>query len=148
MSRKKHENPFSFVDGLSGCAFATVSEMQVTSAAYRKLSDKAKVLLVVCKLCRQYHTGKDKDGKPRTIHGNILYFFFNRKLAERYGFVNPNKTRAALVELILYGFVDVIENNGHRHKKNVYAFCAKWQQYNGSDLELSDGARTYIQGKK
>lgn len=145
--KKKTPNPFAGVDGLDGCAFTTVSDTQVLSPAYRKLSDKAKTLLIVCKLCRKYHRGEDKNEKPRTIKGNILYFYFNRKLAEQYGFKNPNVTRAALVELVRYGFIDVIENNAHRHIRNIYAYCSKWQQYNGQDIELSNAARTFVQGK-
>lgn len=147
MSRKKHNNPFARVDGMNGGAFCTLSDEQATSRAYMKLSDGAARLLMVCKLCRQYHTGTDKDGRSRAIQGNILYFYLNRKLAERYGFTNPNRTRAEMIELVRLGFIDVIECNAHRRKKNVYAYCSKWQQYNGQDIELSNAARTFIQGK-
>ena len=149
MSRKKKTpNPFAWVDGMGeGIAFTQMSEAQILSPAYRKLSDKAKTLLIVVKMCRKYHRGSDTDGNPRTIKGNILYFYFNRKIAEQYGFKNPNVTRKALCELIRYGFIDVIENNAHRRIKNVYAYCSKWQGYKGQDIELSKAALLFINGK-
>lgn len=148
MGRKKQSNPFADVDGLDGCAYAVISDKQYNSAAYKMLSEKGKDILTVCKLCRQFHVGTDKNGNSRTINGNRLYFYLNRELAERYGFKNPNVTRLAMIEVVKYGFIDVIENNSHRHKKNVYAYSSKWLEYCGNDLELSRGARTFIQGKK
>lgn len=149
MSRKRNNNPFAYVDGIGkGTPFAILSDTQAKSPTYQKLSDGAKYVLMVCRLCRQFHSGTDKDGRSRNIQGNILYFYFNREIQKRYGLNNPNKVRRELVELVQNGFVDVIENNSHRHIKNVYAFSSKWAELDkGQDIELSNGAKIFIQGK-
>lgn len=149
MSRTKKTNPFAYCDGLEKNApFAMLTDKQALSPTYQKLSDGAKHVLMICRLCRKYHKGTDKNGSSRSIHGNNLYFYFNRAIQKQYGLTNPNRVRAELIELVSKGFLDVIECNAHRRKKNVYAFCAKWQELDHSgEITLSDGARTYIQGK-
>lgn len=150
MGRPKKLSPFAAADGLSkGEAFASMSDMQVRSAAYQGLSDGAKYVLLVCKLCRQYHVGHDKDGNSRMISGDPLRFYFNREIQQRYGLGNPNKVRRELIELVEAGFIDVIECNWNQRKKNVYRFSGKWQQMDkGQQIELSQGALTFIAGRK
>ena len=149
MSRKKHFNPYAYCDGLDkGVPFATLSDRQAESPTFQKMSDGAKYVLMVCRLCRQYHTGTDKNGRSRSIQGNGLYFYFNRAIQKKYGLNNPNRVRAELIELVQGGFLDVIECNGHARKKNVYAFCSKWREADrGEQITLSAAARTFIQGR-
>lgn len=147
--RKRNNNPFERVDGIDkGMPFAMLSDKQAKSPTYQQLSDGAKNTLMICRLMRQYHTGKDKDGKSRAINGCLLYFYFSRKLQRQYGLLNPNKVRRELIELVLNGFIEVVECNAHRKTKNIYSFSSKWQILDsGGNIELSPGARAFIQGK-
>lgn len=148
MSKRKINNPFEQVDGLAkGMPFSVLSDKQARSKTWQKLSDHAKYTLMVCRLCRQYHTGKDAEGKSRAINGSLMYFHFSRATQIKYGLKNPNKVRKQMIELVSSGFIDVVECNAHRKQKNVYAFSSKWQMLDaGQQIELSPGAKTFIQG--
>lgn len=156
MAKKKNNNPYRYVDGFPtgrNTPFATLSDMQALSPTYQKLSDSAKTTLMICKLARKNHTGTYTEGtnkgKSRTIQGNVLYFHFNRAFYTQYGLHNPNKVRKALIELVEAGFIDVVECNANRKAKNVYAYSWKWQQKDeGKEIELSQPAKTFIQGKR
>lgn len=149
MSRKTHDS-YAFVDGYEkGNAFARISEQQILSPTYQSLSDGAKHVLSVCKICRKYYKGTDKQGKSKAIDGNVLYFYFNREIQKRFGLNNPNRVREELIELVKKGFLDVVECNAHARKKNVYSFSSKWAALDkGEDIKLSAAARAFIQGKK
>lgn len=142
---KRKQNPYAYVDGLEkNKPYAILSDKMALSSVYQGLSLEAKYVLQVCKLCRQYHQKTDK-----TLNNNLLYFYFNRKLQEKYGLKNPNKTRKALCELIENGFIDVVENNAHRKTKNIYAFCSKWRNKEISgEITLSDAALIYLKRTK
>lgn len=142
-------NPFAAADGQTkNGAYTLMTDTQVRSAAYQSLSDGAKQVLLICKLCRQYHVGTDKNGNARAINGDPLRFYFNREIQRRYGLNNPNKVRRELIELVKAGFIDVIECNANRRLKNVYRFDHKWQQMDRGQIQLSQGALTFITGRK
>ena len=145
MGRKRQENPYCYVDGLEkNKPFAILSNNMALSGVYQNLSLNAKYVLIVCKLCRQYHQKADAK-----INNNPLYFYFNRKLQNLYGLKNPNKTRAAMCELIENGFLDVVENNAIHKTKNIYAFSGKWRlKENKGQIELSDAAETFLRQRK
>ena len=146
MPKKKYDNPYSSVDGIEkNKPYALISNRQASSPAFMELSGDAVKLLVSLKLSRKYYTGKDKSGVSRAINGDCLCFYWNRELARRNGYRNPNKTLCAMRELVKNGFVEVIENNGHRKKKNVYRFSWRWQQKErGKDLILSDASKLFV----
>lgn len=147
MSKSKNENPFTWVDGIEKKKpFMIISEKQAQSYAFISLSGDAVKLLVQLKICRKYYRGTEKNGISRAINGDPLCFYWNRELAERHGFNNPNKTLKSMRELVRYGFVDVLENNAHRHKKSLFRFDWKWQKIEqDADIELSDAAKTYLE---
>lgn len=151
MSKKKNPNPFRFVDG-AGCndvAFAPIHEAEARSPTYQKLSDSAKVTLMICKLCRQYHIGKDKNDKPRTINGDILCFYFNREIQRRYGLKNPNKVRKSLIELVSNGFIEVVESGWTTRTKSIYRFSSKWQQIDkGQEITFSPAEKAFLMGRE
>lgn len=137
--------------------FTSLYDTMALSPTFQSLSDSAKYTLMVCKLMRKNHTPTRQKNKQtgkkeivsRAINGNELLFKFGRTLQKQYGFGNPNKFRESMKELVLKGFIDVIENNGHRKTANVYKYDSKWQMLDcGMQIELSPGAKTYIQGKK
>lgn len=142
---KKQNNPYAVVDGLEkNKPFAILTDKMALSKTYQELSFTAKNVLQVCKLCRQYHQKNETK-----IDNNPLYFYFNRKIQEKYGLKNPNKTRKALCELVNNGFIDVIENNAHRKTKNIYSFSGKWQiKEKTGKIELSKGAETFLKQYK
>lgn len=150
MGRRTNINPFGTVDGIrKNGSFAVITEKQATSKAYKALSDGAKYVLTVCKLCRQYHVGKDRNGDSRMINGDPLKFYFNRELQKRYGLSNPNKTRQELIELVKYGFIDIVTSGWTTRTKTVYIFSTKWQLLDqGEDIELSEAAKAFITGRK
>ena len=145
MGRKKTIDAFVDYDGMSDkTPFARLSNKQAKeSPTFQSLSDFAVRTLMICRLCRQYHF---KDCNK--IYGQDHYFYFNRAIQRQYGLNDPNKVHRALVELVQKGFLDVIENNANRRKKNIYAFSKGWLLLdNGQQLELSPQAKTYIRGK-
>ena len=142
----KEKNPFAKVDGLAKhTPYATLSDNQALTKVYGKLSGDAAKVLGYCKLCRKYHTGISKNAELKAINGNILYFYFNRAIQKQYHLNNPNKVVNNILELINYGFIDVIECNGNTRKKNIYAFSDKWADIEkGTPIKLSQGAITFI----
>lgn len=149
MPRKKTVNPFGKVDGMEhGQSFAPLYERQAKTKIYWSLSPEAKHVYSICKLCRKYHLGRDKDGRDKAINGNILYFYFNRAIQREYGLNNPNLARKCLIELVEKGFIDVIECNGNTRRRNIYAYSDKWQEIEkGKEIKLSQQAQTFIQGR-
>ena len=148
MARKKYSNPFEYVDGLQkNKPFATISEKQAKNLNFQNLSGDAVKLLVYLKLSRKYYTGTDKDGNGKAIDGDCLYFHWNRALAQRNGFKNPNKTLRAMRELVSNGFVEVIENNKYRRTKNLFRFSAQWQN-ESETIKLTEASRTYLCNEK
>lgn len=146
MAKQKYSNPFSHVDGWErNKPYAIISERQASSPHYKELSGDAVKLFEHLKLSRKYYTGTDKTGTSRAINGDCLCFYWNRELAERNGFKNPNKTLRAMRELVRNGFIEVIENNGNRRKKSVFRFSWQWQK---NEIELSDASRTYLEPNK
>lgn len=152
MSKKnKYSDPFEQVDGMKhGTPFARLSDKQALSPTFQKLSDGAKYTLMICKLCRQFHTGYDANGNTRVIQNNPLNFYFNRKIQQRYGLKNPNKTRKSLIELVSKGFIDVVENGSNTRTKTIYRFSFNYlylDQTPPVQFELSPAAKTFIAGK-
>ena len=145
---KKELDPFYYVDGMAkakdghSIPFARLPDPQARSRTYQRLSDKAKVVYMTCKLCRQYHAKIDG-----LIQGDIKNFYFNRPLQKQYGLNDPNKTRAALVELVCKGFIEVVWNGATTRTKTIYKFSDQWKKLDkGQDIELSETSRTFIQG--
>lgn len=144
---KKTKNPFAYVDGLeNGKAYALLSMRQAKSKAYIDLSSTAKAVLMAMKLQRQYYTGTDrKTGEKRAINGNVLEFTFARHEQRLYGYMNPNAVHKAIQELVRNGFVDVVENNGHRKTANVFRFSSAWRLLDeGKEIPLSPASKTYL----
>lgn len=148
-NRKKRTDPFERVDGYRhGISFSRLTEMQAETKIYQKLDPESKDVLSVCKLCRKYHVGYNTEAGLKSIEGNLLWFYFNRALQVKYGFMNPNKVRKALIELVLTGFIEVVEDNANTRRKNIYKFSDKWQDVEkGKELKLSQVDKTFIQGK-
>ena len=146
---RNNKNPFDRADGREkSTPYALLSDTQAKSKIYRSLKADAKHVYMICKLCRKYHTGRDRDGKSKAIQGNLLYFYFNRAVQQEYGLNNPNKVRKCLIELVEKGFIDVIECNGTTRKRNIYAYSDKWYDLEkGRDIKLSQAAQTFIQGR-
>ena len=145
MGRKKKSNdPYKSIDGFNGgdSSFTRFYYEMALSPTYQKLSDKAKVTLEMCKLCRKFHQGN------YAIGGDPLKFYFNRELQKRFGLGNPNKVRASMIELVKNGFIEVVECNWNRKCKNVYRYSTKWHLLDeGIEIELSDSSKTFIAGK-
>lgn len=140
---KKHDNPFSMVDGCEkNEPFIMITSKMMRSETYQNLSNDAKYVLSVCKYCRRYHTREP-------IQDNILYFYFNRSLQKQFKLNNPNKVHKALEELVKNGFITVIECNKYRKIKNIYAFSGQWQiKDQGKEIILSDAAKTFLKDYK
>lgn len=151
MKKNKYRDPFEQVDSMGhGVPFARLSDKQALSPTYQHLSNGAKNVLAICKLCRQYHTGYDQNGNTRILKNNPLNFYFNRKIQQRYGLKNPNTTRQYLVELVKAGFLDVVENGSNTRTKNIYRFSFNYLYHDQTppvQVELSEAAQTFIAGK-
>ena len=83
------------------------------------------------------------------MNGNRLNFYFNRKIATKYGLSNPNRLRRSMIELVQNGFVEVVFIGWAAREKSVYRFSDKWRFKDaGKDIELSKEDITYINGRK
>ena len=143
--KKKASDPYKNVDGFFGgdSSFVRFYYEMALSPTYQKLSDSAKVTLEMCKLCRKFHQGS------YAIDGDPLKFYFNRELQKRFGLGNPNRVRKSMIELVENGFIEVIECNWNRRKKNVYRYSTLWHNLdNNQSIELSDSSKTFIQERK
>lgn len=149
MAKPRRDNPYAKCDGLDhGTAYGILTEKQALTQIYQRLDPYTMHVYSMCKLCRKYHTGIDRDGKPRAIQGQPLWFYFNRSIQQKYGLLNPNRVRKSMIELVLCGFIDVVEYNANTRQKNIYCYSDKWQRIeHGEPLKLSNTALAFIQGK-
>ena len=151
MGRKKRaENPYSDFDVLNPYADKSFFQMyhsQITSPAYMALSDGAKVLLLICKDVRRYSTaGRQGEFYPNAPRNDPKCFYLNRALLRMYGggWSSPNKARRCLIELVQYGFIEVVELGTFTRTKNIYRFSGRWKKLGeGQTVELKGLDKTF-----
>ena len=94
---------------------------------YKKLSIGARMFYIYCRAnafegrAVLYRHGKEEN---KTYSDNV--FCFTSSQQAEYGVDRANGKRW-FDELIKAGFIEVVEQNKHRMRVNVYAFSSKWK---------------------
>lgn len=147
MGRRKTKNPFADIDSTNTYSrhesFAPMYHSQLVSPAYMELSDSAKALLTVCKDVRRFSLSRTQGGSyPQAPKDDPLCFYMNRALVKQYGsgWTSPNKFMRAMRELVLHGFVEVVEIGSTTRTKNIYRFSTKWQKLKPDERITPEGA--------
>ncbi len=155
MKRKKNGNPFRDVDcenPYRDTAFTQTYHSQLMHPAYQTLSDGAKTLLMICKDCRRYSiAGKQGEFYPNAPKNDPLCFYMNRALLRMYGggWSSPNKFRRCMTELIIHGFVTVVETGWTSRTKSIYRFSGAWMKLQeGETIDPVGASLQFIQGRK
>ena len=113
--------------------FAIIYEGTLTSKQYTSMSPTAKQLYVTCisqnlskKGTANLHLFNQQNGTNYNEKNG--YFTMPNKRIEDYG-LKPNTCHSkSFKELIDNGFIEVVENNRHRHIENIYRFSTAWKK--------------------
>ena len=110
--------------------FGIIYEGMCKSEQFQKLSRKAQIVYVLCRV--HAHTQKCKaclynhaKEEGRTYGPDC--FVFPDCQQDDYGEHDHSNFNKYMKQLINAGFIDLIENNKHRFKINVYSFSSKWK---------------------
>ena len=128
---QKDNNPLTSLTDKDN--FAIIYEGALTSKQYTSMSPTARQLYIAC--ISQNMSGKGKANLHlfNKQHGTDYnekkgYFTMPNKRIKDYG-LSPNTChKHSFKELINTGFIEVIENNKHRHIENIYRFSAEWKK--------------------
>lgn len=113
---------------------ATMFESMLRSHAYCDLSDKQRILYVLCKA--QYYGKKHPEKDYEEFEGNE-YFYLNfgevvsaYQLYTEKGHSRFYKDMKALEE---HGFIEKVKSGQNSRDKNVYKFSEKWRNWEEED---------------
>ena len=130
-SRKKDNDPrLSLTDKDN---FAIIYDGTLTCKQYISMSPTAQRLYIACISQRMSGKGKANLHLFNEQHGTKYneqdgYFTMPNTRLQAYG-LKPNTCHAyTFKELINAGFIEVIENNRHRHIENIYRFSTAWKK--------------------
>ena len=109
---------------------ANIYESMLTSAAFKSLLPRQKILYVYCKA--QYY-GKRKPAKDyKEEYQEESCFYMNWGKALDYGLYTEKSHSnfyKDMQELEQKGFIKKLKSGQAHKEKNVYQFCAEWQKY-------------------
>ena len=137
--KKKYEQDyFASIDQKD--YFAKFYEGMAKSKAYINLSLSAKYIYLLCRVHQCSTEGrrvlyKHAEAEGRKYPSNA--FVFPSSHFKLYGVDRSNASKV-LKELVTAGFIDLIEQNAHRHKPNVYAFSRRWKDENMTEKQEND----------
>lgn len=113
--------------------YAIIYDGALTSKQYTSMSLSARQLYVSCISQRTSGKGKANLHLFNQQHGTDYnekdgYFTMPNKRLIEYGLKPGTCHRTSFRELINAGFIEVVENNRHRHIENIYRFSAAWKK--------------------
>lgn len=138
-AKRKGDPPKSFETGNEKTGFIRIYKDLFLSEAYGSLSQPARDLYCSM-LCARYNQGRAEKAELAEKFGNsdFSYFYFNQDKWIKAGhkrdihhfnlFSKWESFRKYRDELLDAGFVEIVEANGHRMKKNIYRFSDKWKR--------------------
>lgn len=147
--KKKHKAPIWAVERgqQDNDTFSPIFNSLLKSEAFRNLHTSAQIVLIFChnqatdrtaNKCLYAHTKTHPYVNPNGTKAELQtygeYFVFPAKHADLYGMQRQNVKRA-LDELEAAGFIEVFEDNQHRHLVNVYKFSPEWHNWSKSWFE-------------
>ena len=110
--------------------FGTIYDGMCQSKQYQSLSIGARQFYTLCRVQSRSSHGKaclSRHGQEENTTYTDYCFCFPAKHLKLYGVDRSNANRY-LNELINAGFIDLLEQNKHRKKINVYCFSSRWKQ--------------------
>ena len=113
--------------------FAIIYDGALSCKQYTSMSLSARQLYVSCISQRMSGKGKANLHLFNQQHGTNYnekdgYFTMPNKRIREYG-LNPSTChRTSFRELINAGFIEVVENNRHRHIENIYRLSTAWKK--------------------
>lgn len=128
---QKDNNPLTSLTDKDN--FAIIYEGALTCKQYISMSPTAKQLYIACISQNMSKKGTANLHLFNKQHGTNYneksgYFTMPNKRIKDYG-LSPNTChKHSFKELINAGFIEVIENNKHRHIENIYRFSAAWKK--------------------
>ncbi len=109
--------------------FGTIYESLVKSKQFQSLSMPAKLIYMYCRINARTSSGRaclfNHGNEEGMVYSDEEFVFPASQQAE-YGLKRTNTYRY-MQELIKAGFIEVHEQNKHRHKVNVYRFSSQWK---------------------
>lgn len=103
--------------------FALFYKSMVTAPKWKKLSKSARLLYFYMKF--EYFS-KNTVEYP----DNMEIFYFNESLFKHYElYTDKRQFRKDRQQLVDNGFIEVVEDNHLRRKKNIYKFSDRWKAY-------------------
>ena len=121
-SKPYKPEPYETIEGRGKNISAAMFAPMLQHESFMSLTHKQKVLYLYMKL-QKYGGGKNRpDGAMNDT------FYFNWAMASKtYKLYTNNKRFYTDVEaLVSAGFIDRVESNAHRFKKNVYRYSDRW----------------------
>lgn len=131
MGRKKKYFPKPFESsGCSGDTSANIYDSMLTSAAFRDLSARQRMLYVYCK--NQYY-GKRKPRADypdiEAVQGDECFYLNHALITDVYGLYPKTNHRdfyKDMQKLVDNGFIEVVSNGHAAKKRSIYRFSEKW----------------------
>lgn len=141
MTRKKHEvksfegigRRFKASNGLEYAdTSANIYMSMLLAPAYLDLNNRQRQLYLVMKA--QYF-GKRKprqDYKEESLFDSDEYFYMNFAAVQGYGLYTKNMQKEFAADkqaLCDHGFIELVSSGAKTHKKSIYKYSDKWQQW-------------------
>ena len=151
--KKKHGNLFEDIDCVNHYSrsdtFIHMFHSQMLHPSYMALSSGAKELLLILKDMRRFSlAGREGEYYPNAPKNDPICIYANRARLKLYGWNNPNRFRKCMTELILHGFIRVIELGSTTRTKNIYIFSSKWKDLKDGESIKPEGLnKLFIDGR-
>lgn len=113
---------------------ATIFESMLRSKAYCDLSDKQRILYVLCKA--QYYGKKHPEKDYQEFEGNeYFYLNFGEVVSAYHLYTEKGHSRFYKDMKVLeeHGFFEKVKSGQNSRDKNVYKFSEKWRNWEGED---------------
>lgn len=126
-----------FTDPVTGAIRADTSaniyESMLLSAAFQDLTNRQRLLYVICKAQFFGHRKPSQDFPEVEQVADDVCFYLNLGAATRYGVYTKNmrgKFYADMKELERHGFIKTISSGKPTKSKSVYMFSPDWKYWN------------------
>ena len=131
MGKKKRKDIPSPLTNRKNDIHARIFQGMLESDAWQNLTPSAKNIYVLCSV-QLYDDNAKRYLKILADEQGIDYnhsttFVLPSSALTRYGYKNSNNAYRYLKELCDAGFIDVVIQNRHRKKGNVYRFSEMWK---------------------
>ena len=137
--KKKHERDLFASKANSSTVdyFGTMYDSMCKDKIYKSLHVATRQFYVLCRVQARSKSGRNclfnHCQGYEYQYDPEEYFVFPAKHQEEYG-VKRQNGKEYLKELVSKGFIEVVENNKHRRKVNVYKFSTKWKDVDKNSL--------------